>query len=109
MSSKITEGSAVCGEQKVSAKLTDEVLILFLLLIFLPIGDKINLLHNSNILQINGVYFYLPIKIHALFSHTIYLYRKNCVATVGAMCFLVRGFGCALFYFFKEEEKCQTN
>ena len=35
-----------------------------------------------------SVYFYLLIKMQASFSHTLFMVRKNCVAAIGAMCFL---------------------
>ena len=46
-----------------------------------------------------GVYFYLLIKMHALFSHTVMSVSKNLCRSKLSYAFFVRSLGCALFYF----------
>ena len=60
--------------------------------------------YNTNatqlyILQIVRSVFCLLTKTQALSFYVTLQFVKSCVAAIGVMCFLVRSFGCALFYF----------
>ena len=63
------------------------------------ICDIIQVATQFNNWQWLGIHFYYTVKVHALFSCTLTVVEKNCVAAIGAVHFSVRSFGCALFVY----------